>query len=121
MPAGRTPLVRGRVKWDAERICTAVVAPAPLLITINIMGRSYQDEAEKAFGTRLSALLAEGRKGKGRSVRDVAAAIGASRHGLYAVEKGRVHSPGFRTVYLLAREYELDLTELAQQAADSPK
>lgn len=66
---------------------------------------------------RLSALLAAGREEKGRSVSDVAAAIGASRHGLYAVEKGRVHSPGFRTVYLLAREYELDLTELAHKAA----
>jgi transcriptional regulator with XRE-family HTH domain len=84
------------------------------------MGRSYHDEAEKAFGARLSALLAEGREDKGRSVKDVAAAIGASRHGLYAVEKGRVHSPGFRTVYLLAREYDIDLTQLAQQAAGSP-
>lgn len=81
------------------------------------MGRNHQADAEKAFGTRLSALLAEGREDKGRSVSDVAAAIGASRHGLYAVERGRVHSPGFRTVYLLAREYELDLTELARKAA----
>lgn len=81
------------------------------------MGRHHQDDAERAFGARLSALLAEGREGKGRSVNDVAAAIGASRHGLYAVETGRVHSPGFRTVYLLAREYDLDLTELAQKAA----
>jgi transcriptional regulator with XRE-family HTH domain len=86
------------------------------LIIINSMGRNHQDEAEKAFGRQLSALLVEGRKRMGRSVSDVAAAIGASRHGLYAVEKGKVHSPGFRTVYLLAREYELDLTELARNA-----
>lgn len=85
------------------------------------MGRNQQDDAERAFGTRLSALLAEGRENQGRSVSDVAAAIGASRHGLYAVEKGRVHSPGFRTVYLLAREYELDLTELAYKAAGGVK
>jgi transcriptional regulator with XRE-family HTH domain len=86
------------------------------LITINTVGRNHQDDAEKTFGRTLSALLAEGRQRKGRSVSDVAAAIGASRHGLYAVEKGKVHSPSFRTVYLLAREYELDLTELAHKA-----
>lgn len=81
------------------------------------MGRHYQLDAEKAFGKRLSELLAARRAEKGRSVSDVAAAIGASRHGLYAVERGAVHSPGFRTVYLLAREYDLDLTELARKAA----
>lgn len=82
------------------------------------MGRNEQGDAERAFGERLSALLTKGRKEKGRSVREVADAIGASRHGLYAVERGKVHSPGFRTVYLLAREYELDLSELARKAAD---
>lgn len=80
------------------------------------MARTTRDPQELVFGERLRELLIQGRSSAQKTVREVATAIGASPHGIYAVERGDVLSPGFRTVYLLAREYGLDLTELAQAA-----
>lgn len=85
------------------------------------MARTKRDPAELHFGERLRNLLVDARANANKSVREVAASIGTSTHGLYAVERGDVLSPGFRTVYLLAREYGLDLNVLARTAQEEPK
>lgn len=98
------------------RVCSPQWTTAIVLIIINTMARTSRDPEELKFGERLGELLVQGRESSSKSVRQVASSIGTSPHGLYAVESGKVLSPGFRTVYLLAREYGLDLTELARSA-----
>lgn len=85
------------------------------------MARTKRAPAELQFGERLRNQLIEGRENAEKTVREVAVAIGGSTHGLYAVERGDVLSPGFRTVYLLAREYGLDLNTLARMAHEEGK
>lgn len=87
------------------------------LIIIKRVSRTSRTDAEIAFGRRLCSLLAEGRKRSNKSIKQVAETSGLGMHGLYAVERGQVLSPSMRTVYLLAQEYALDLTDLARKAA----
>lgn len=82
-----------------------------------IVPRTPRPQAEVDFGRRLCALLVEGRNRSNKSIKHVAESSGLGVHGLYAVERGQVLSPGLRTVYLLTQEYAMDLTDLARQAA----
>jgi len=85
------------------------------------MPRTPRLRAEIDFGHRLSALLVQARNRSHKSIKQVAEASGLGVHGLYAVERGQVLSPGVWTVYLLAQEYGEDLTDLARQAAGDVK
>lgn len=66
-------------------------------------------------------LLREARATQNKSARDVAKATDLSTDNIYAIERGEVLSPGIYTVHLLAREYGLDLNELAASAQRDPQ
>lgn len=68
----------------------------------------------------LGKLIANARRDKGLTLRELEAKTGVSNALINQIERGRVRDPGFRTVARIARALKLSLRLLAEAEAEPP-
>jgi transcriptional regulator with XRE-family HTH domain len=84
------------------------------------MTRQPLSDRQREEGLRLAERLRKMREATGRSAEDVARGARLSVETVRSIEVQRTPNPGFFTVAHLARELELDLNELAEEAIRRP-
>ena len=85
------------------------------------MSRRLATDDERRYGRALADHLSEHRQERGLTGQEVAERSGLSIDAVRSIESGRVVSPGFRTIAMIARAIGVNLDTLATSAEQSSR